>query len=382
MWVKFHLLRVLQDGSPKLHTLIDRVLNGETGGMVESAMHRVFGRCTSFPLVLYSMPAFLEGATTVFALPHTLRTFEDFPQINERWLASSGGWMPCSLPVALLSVVIITCVIHAVGFYVLLYRAYQQVQDLGQAEYEVVKTTGFKRPPGILKASLADAVTRSNMWYTIAESAAQANLSVMAQVGNTFVKDAWDKLYSIASSGRALFRVDPLPDGSQRPLCEAQLRKMALGSPSRILLRICANTAIRLWIKISVLADGFEELKADGRSKLLVAIVMGLLTLALTLPDQISGFGGSSFAFWKMKLPAFILTFTLFMMLAYRLFAVYFVCKTHIFNFTSMSCYDQSASALWKAAMFVFLVTCCCCSNCLAIRRSLGEEIRHLAEGM
>jgi len=382
VWVKFHLLRVLQEGSPKLHRIIERVLNGESGGIMASMMNRVFGKSTSVPLVLISMPAFLEGATTVFALPRTLRTFDDFPQINNRWLASWGGWMPFSLPFALLGMVVITCVIHAVGFYVLLHRAHQQIQNLGQAEYEVVKTGGFCRTPGILKASLADAVSRSNVWYTIAETAAQANLTVMAQVGNTFVKEAWEKLGCITTTGRSLFRVDTLPDGTQRPVSEQQLNKMALGSATRIVLRICANTGVRLWIKISVLADGFEELEADGRLKLLVAIMMGLLTMALTLPDQISGFGGNPSAFWKLKLPAFISSFTLFMMLSFRLFAVYFVCNTHIFNFSSMSCYDQSASVLRRTGICVALLTCCCCANFYAVRASLGHFLRHMFEGI
>lgn len=167
--------------------------------------------------------------------------------------------MPIALPVCLFDVFTATLVIHAILFYYYLYKAMQCLQRL---------------QPDCLDSDKAK--LKNGLWYYIGELSGQGNLMVVAQVSHELVLKYLTELSKYDRRGPEVFE-DVLGHMHWGPLM----------GPARCFFRIFMTAEVLAWLKISVLADGYEYLNLEERNHLIVAILVGLLSIAISFPDYI-----------------------------------------------------------------------------------------------
>lgn len=262
-----------------------------------------------------------------------------------------------SMPHALLCAVAIPVLIHAKLFHYYICQARDRVEKLGRESFLAARGPGH--PQYIrhgtyqhdeidnqvqLSREMADMVVRNQIWFACGESATQANLMVVAQASDGLVKETYAALTNEAHEPGSSLNSNGAASGHLRTgqvghstHGDARIETSAIVGPMRIIVRVVLNTELKLWFKISMLAHGFEELGPHGREKLLLAIAMGLLSVALAIWDFATSRPSHTLGRECNIFPTFV-SVGLFIMLAFRLYAVYFWCTSRIFNFISMSC--------------------------------------------
>ncbi len=189
-------------------------------------------------LMMMSIPPFIEAMSTALAVPEVGKYWKDKHQ--EAYEASMVHLIPMLQYVASIQLpkVIITFLLGGVVLHALVF-----IYEFLQAKNNIA----LDRIPLAV--------------YNIKEAAYQANLTVLANIFDKATKRHMQ--------------------GATKKVCV----KSSIGNP-RLFSRIFVATGLKLWLKECLLMHTFQSLPGLAAANLVLAIVMGLVTMAQVLPSQ------------------------------------------------------------------------------------------------
>jgi len=238
-------------------------------------------------MLVKSMPLFMESLTLAYALPAAMDIWRANPSLQETWERS---WSVAFLkelnpPLLLWWILVVGTILHVVTYYVNLSDIPRACDFLvKQAEQQpttvVVLRRRLSEPPAdvSLTASQLVAAVQNSMWDGVLNSAGIGNLSLVVAVVRER-REATQALLPAECRGTALLREKEL-------MCIGG--KSDLGIP-RLFFRLLLTCGMKAWLNVSTLMDLYGHYDTTERTSVVLAILMSLLTIVLTLPDQFAG---------------------------------------------------------------------------------------------
>lgn len=304
-----------------------------------------------FYLIVASVPSWAESITTAMALPEVFIAWHENSTARERW---RNSWVSTrvlafvgdvSLPMVLAGTLVSTMIIHAVLFFKHLLDARRLINAIHtipeNVEHEFL-TRGFFVN-----------ITRNLIWSEIRDCAKHANLNIVAECAGEACGG------TLRCFIPAILAGEPPPSEIQWPddcykqneettifkTCGILLPKQTSytvkgkfsSSLGQTLVRSCLVPAVRVWMKVSILADTWNDVSTSGFVNLHIAISCAFITMIAAFPNQIHNirhFNNGPTKGLKMRL---IFSVGLLLASMIRLLGVW-TCPSHMFNFSNMGC--------------------------------------------